>query len=576
MNDNAPPTSQRDATHKFSFFVACCFTLNYIIGSGFLTLPWAFYETGWALGLLVLTGVTVLSIVASWFILEAMARAELLVQHYGSAGTNHHGSPLQGSGGSADMDDLSQISSSGSKSALSINKASNGGTGGYYTLTPMLTPKPLTLAETSAHALLSSSSIRGEPSSISSLAAGAGLKSVKFDPDAMGDVKDCESCITIGTGTDTRALMVGARKFEMPELCELFLGAQVRRCYTVIIAVYMYGTLWAYSAVFANAFASQLPIKNGHSVSYCLYLAVFACCVVPASLLELSEQVYMQVSLSGCRLLMLGGMVLTVWNAHSYDVDAFGDLGETKHEAVVWSPSRVYLLLPIAAYANIFHHSIPALSQPVASKADLAHVFTTSLLVSLGAYCAIGIVVSTYFGEHTQMASNLNWRSYVGLTDESGNVPMYARMASFFIVLFPAFDVASAFPLNAITLGNNMMSTFYGSHYARMEKNRFHRCIFRLLAACPPILLAFCESNLGEITDFTGLTGFAVAFIFPALLSIYSERRLRDLGLPTRTQYSNILTKGWSQSGTLVIGAFLVVFVTASLVALGPPTQKAP
>ena len=29
-------------TNKFSFVVAVAFTLNYIIGTGFLTLPWSF------------------------------------------------------------------------------------------------------------------------------------------------------------------------------------------------------------------------------------------------------------------------------------------------------------------------------------------------------------------------------------------------------------------------------------------------------------------------------------------------------------------------------------------------------
>ena len=33
------------AVMRFTFIVAVCFTLNYTIGSGFLTLPWAFLRS---------------------------------------------------------------------------------------------------------------------------------------------------------------------------------------------------------------------------------------------------------------------------------------------------------------------------------------------------------------------------------------------------------------------------------------------------------------------------------------------------------------------------------------------------
>ena len=40
--------------------------------------------------------------------------------------------------------------------------------------------------------------------------------------------------------------------------------------------------------------------------------------------------------------------------------------------------------------------------------------------------------------------------------------PTYAHIISFIVLIFPALDVLSAFPLNAITLGNNLMSALLG------------------------------------------------------------------------------------------------------------------
>ena len=48
----------------------------------------------------------------------------------------------------------------------------------------------------------------------------------------------------------------------------------------------------------------------------------------------------------------------------------------------------------------------------------------------------------------------------------------YCDFVSYFVVLFPALDVASAFPLNGITLGNNLMSAVYGDQMAHIEKNK--------------------------------------------------------------------------------------------------------
>lgn len=90
----------------------------------------------------------------------------------------------------------------------------------------------------------------------------------------------------------------------------------------------------------------------------------------------------------------------------------------------------------------------------------------------------------------------------------SDKIPYYAQVISKFVILFPALDVASAYPLNAFTLGNNLMSSFYGTDEVEIhERSRIKVSIFRLLAAIPPFLGAYIVSDLGHITSFTGLTG---------------------------------------------------------------------
>ena len=81
----APPTVNEtyinmgdEHPHSFSPFVAVCFTVNYIMGTGFLTLPWAFNSAGIGLSAICLAFFCWASNVSKNYILETMGRAEML------------------------------------------------------------------------------------------------------------------------------------------------------------------------------------------------------------------------------------------------------------------------------------------------------------------------------------------------------------------------------------------------------------------------------------------------------------------------------------------------------------------
>lgn len=353
--------------------------------------------------------------------------------------------------------------------------------------------------------------------------------------------------------------VVGEEKFEIIELCEIFIGTAGKHVYSFILFLYMYGTLWAYSTVFANAFSTMID-KDGGPSSFIFFLAIFGMLVTVLSLMELNEQVMFQVILSLCRVFMILAMVASILLALAEGTQAFSDFQPSENSdelnpLYAVRPNKLYLFLPIAAYANIFHHSIPALSQPVGDKSQLTKIFAAALLISGVGYTAVGVTIATYFGPHTFQNSNLNWRFYIR-----------GGLLSWFIVLFPAFDVASAYPLNAITLGNSLMTAFYGKQRIHeLEDSRLLRSAFRLLAAVPPVILAAFVRDLGKITDYTGLTGFAIAFIFPPLLAMASEKYMRDRGLPSQTIYSSWLTSKYVQWVTLILGVTLTVYVSITL-----------
>jgi hypothetical protein len=285
------------------------------------------------------------------------------------------------------------------------------------------------------------------------------------------------------------------------------------------------------------------------------------------SLMEFHEQIAVQVSLSVFRVVMMTVMVGSIGVAYWSGGAQFSDTPvyavHDRSSDLVMHWDKLYLLLPIVAYAFIFHHSVPSLAHPVKDKQSLVSIFTYALLISLAAYALVGVVVSLFFGSDLNTASNLNWETYVGVRNRDGSVPIYAQVLVFFVVLFPALDVASAYPLNAYTLGNNMMSAYYGHEMHLHEASRVKLSIFRACAAVPPLFGAMLVSDLDKITKYTGLTGFAVMFIFPALLAHYSSLRLKAAGLDDETVHSGFYTSTGFQY--LVGGSGVVLLVVVGL-----------
>lgn len=305
--------------------------------------------------------------------------------------------------------------------------------------------------------------------------------------------------------------IVGTRKYEMTELCEIFLGTTGMHVFSLTLAVYLYGSLWAYGTVFANSLTANFPLGD---YSYYIYLVFFAFIVIPTSCLELAEQVTLQMIYSACRVLMVVLMIGTVLVAYYRTESTYIDTSLPEEEQIaqefgknLWNWEGLHIILPIALFANIFHHSIPALSEPVNDKKYLHYIYIVTLLCCYVAYTLIGVILALYFGDSILSSSNLNWMDYDGkitFQEISLNYRILSvQIISSFIIVFPAVDVASAFPLCAITLGNNLFTSF--SPDSRLVTDRRQVIVYRLAAAIPPIIGAMFIKDLGTITDYTGM-----------------------------------------------------------------------
>ena len=166
---------------------------------------------------------------------------------------------------------------------------------------------------------------------------------------------------------------------------------------------------------------------------------------------------------------------------------------------------------------------------------------------------------------------------------------LLVRSLSCIVVVFPAADTLSVFPLIANTLGNNLSTSspslpkyindVLKARQARrgvdvdskaVKKSRsesakkINQILWRLVASIPPIIASVYASDLAFSLQLAGLSGLYVAFVCPALLqraSINSVRRALGEGA-VMTIYSGWQTTRAMELLVLAFSAFSFLVVS--------------
>ena len=313
------------------------------------------------------------------------------------------------------------------------------------------------------------------------------------------------------------------RRIEVNELVQIFLGRPARRVYELLLCIYMIGALWSYSAVFSQSMEGQLAI-GAIGNNYLFYLGLFALIVVPLTCLEMTELKPLAIALAIFRFVSLTLMMLTsVLSLYHYPyVPADGVPPSTDTAAPYYSDIRPILwaglatVFPVSLFSQIFHHSVPGLTHPLQDKKKTPFVFTAVLMTTFALYAGLGICVGLYYGSGVDEVATLNWVDYSGQrgVGRSGR-SWVASVISYTIVLFPPIDIISAFPLNAITLANNIMSATIPPH---LTTQRRYIIPFRLMAALLPLVGAAFIKSLDSILHYTGCVGVLIAFLYPTIM----------------------------------------------------------
>ena len=376
------------------------------------------------------------------------------------------------------------------------------------------------------------------------------------------------------TEVDTQKLFqLDATKMEINELLGFFVGDWAKTAFTVLLGLFIYITLWSYSAVFASSLLSLVPfpgVSTGYSCdiyneafpaacqhSYLLYMLLFLLLVAPFICMDLTEQVGLQIFLClfrfGAILLMFFTSVIAMHQT-PYSRNDQGNPPYISYDRL-FDFSGFGTIFPTAIFSQLLHHSVPGLVQPVKQKNWVRSMFGAALTTTFSLYLALGIPAVMYFGSGVSPVISLNWKDYSGFGFEGPEAaPIWAKIISYIVVLFPVLDIVSAFPLNGITLGNTIFASL-PAKWTNNGTNEWVKIASRLVVVFPPIILGSFIKRLDLIIEVAGTVGFFIAFIVPGLLQFFSARKARATIGEWKTPYSiPILSQPYLSLGVIVFG----------------------
>ena len=226
------------------------------------------------------------------------------------------------------------------------------------------------------------------------------------------------------------------RKFEIAEMCGIFVNKHLRRIYLVLVFILCFMTSWSFSTVAASAWAINIPYHIGtaeqcseysffHNLlptggcrySYYFSLTLFAVIVITICLFDLKEQALVQMVMGLMRFITVTAIVLYCIVKLLQYGDACVDLDISNYTTANTSTLEMFELkgwivsIPVFVNAMNFHIGIASVTHPVKQKQYLHWLIVAMSVSSTICYMSLGVVVSLWFRASIQETCTLNWVS---------------------------------------------------------------------------------------------------------------------------------------------------------------------
>ncbi|KAE8304008.1 putative Amino acid transporter [Giardia duodenalis] len=266
------------------------------------------------------------------------------------------------------------------------------------------------------------------------------------------------------------------------------------------------------------------PCYTAYWIWLCIAM-VIACILI---FFDLSQQKVLQTIFTGCRFATIALVLLFTIVGYSR-----GPYSKTYSKGNASSAIRI-LETDIYWIANQFssivfcqvcHHSIPEIIRPVKKEhhGKINFGFTITYMVIFVITSLILFMCGSYFGTLGEGLLTLNFGQWHGTDwnlcakDKTGGAEM---VLGYIVRVLPPIYVTTAIPINALTMSNNLLSLFP----LRLQKHLALVVFAKLISIIPAMMMAGLVKDLNKIVGFSGLTGFVIISV--SALMIIKGRKL--------------------------------------------------
>ena len=241
------------------------------------------------------------------------------------------------------------------------------------------------------------------------------------------------------------------RKFEVTELTDIFLGRWAKYLYLALTSTSSFLSLVGFAMIAGSSWSINLPLNFTGVIqctaddflfqtipsdlscryAYWFSLFLFACIVVPLSMVEMADQAIIQLFLSLLRVITIGAIVIFCaanlissgdickcnqpW-MNTSELEPFDDqCNETTSLTSVsthfdfryWS-----VTIPVSLFSLSMNQTIPFLVHPIKQKRHLGTLFRVDYAFISVMYLVIGVTISLWWRECINETCTLNWVSH--------------------------------------------------------------------------------------------------------------------------------------------------------------------
>ena len=280
--------------------------------------------------------------------------------------------------------------------------------------------------------------------------------------------------------------VLAERKFDLYEMTKITLGQFHGNILIFAYIIADYPVLCAYYSIFSTSMASNVPLFGDQCNIYeekeffgpCRYsywgnLTIFLLLMIILSFFKVREHKHFQIALTLFRVYVILTMVFTCF---------YGILSDTQLD----SPERIdadpegfnfigfRLVFFTTVFASLYENMIPTSTSFVKNKArDMPKLINAAVATFNTLYILIALSV-VFTVKEPQHLATLNWRNYSSGHDASTR-PMWTYLVSYSIILLPALELLSSFPIVAFNFSDNLLSIVYGSEH----KNEIPQVLYK-------------------------------------------------------------------------------------------------